>query len=130
MRYWALDVLACMYCKNYPLKLYVFKKVEEDVKIEDITKPYCKSYCGYLKESIRQGKEYPCEECLRIEIVEGLLYCQKCKHWYPIKNGIVIMMPDNKRNKKSDIEFLKKHESGIPEEILKEGKPFNLSTSE
>ncbi len=128
MRHWALDVLACMYCKHYPLKLVILKSVEEDVSIEGISIPYCRNYCGYLKEHIVKDREYPCRECLRIDIEEGILYCSKCLHWYPIKNGIVVMMPDNKRNKERDLEFLKKHIDHIPREVLKEGKPYNLET--
>lgn len=127
MRYWALDVIACLYDKHYPLELLVFKYEEEDVNVKDITIPYCQTYCGYLKEEIRRNKEYPCHKCLKLEIVEGLVYCPKCFHWYPIKNGILIMLPDNKRNEKNDLEFLMKYRDRIPEKILFEGKPYNLS---
>lgn len=128
MRYWALDVIACLYDKHYPLELVVFSKEEENIDVKDIPKPYCQTYCGYLKEKIREGKEYPCEKCLRIEIVEGIVYCPKCLHWYPIKNGILIMLPDNKRNEKNDRVFLEKHKDSIPDKILNEGKPVNLSS--
>lgn len=127
MRHWALDVIACLYDKHYPLELLVFKHEEEDVDVKDITVPYCQTYCGYLKEEIRKDKEYPCHKCLKLEIVEGLVYCPKCLHWYPIKNGILIMLPDNKRNEKNDLEFLMKYKDKIPEKILTEGKPYNLS---
>jgi len=126
VRYWALDVIACIYDKHYPLKLVIFKQKEEDIPTEDIPKPYCKTFCGYLNENIKDGKEYPCEKCLRIEILEGIVYCTKCLHWYPIKNGILVMLPDNKRNKKSDIEFLEKYKDKIPKEIIEDGKPYNL----
>ncbi len=128
MRYWALDVLACMYCRHYPLKLVILDSVTEDISIEDITKPFCRSYCGYLKEPIVKDKEYPCEECLKIDIVEGILYCSKCLHWYPIRKGIVVIMPDNKRKKEKDLEFLEKYRDKIPREILENGKPFNLTS--
>ncbi len=126
MRYWALDILACVYCKHHPLKLVVFKKEEEDVETEDIPIPYCKTYCGYLGEKIVKEKEYPCRKCLRIEVIEGILYCPNCLHWYPIKNGIVIMLPDDKRRKESDLEFLRKYKDKVPREILEEGKPYSL----
>ena len=130
MRYWALDLLACLSCKSYPLNLIVFNKEIEDIDTTNVPKPYCKNYCGYLKEDIKEGKEYPCEECLKHEITEGILYCSKCLHWYPIKKGIVIMLPDGRRRKESDLEFLKKYHDRIPENILKNGKPFNLSNED
>ncbi len=130
MRHWALDLLACLSCKHYPLKLVVFKEEVEDIDTSGVPRPYCKNYCNYLGMKIREGVEYPCEECLKHEIVEGLLYCPKCLHWYPIKNGVVIMLPDSKRRMESDIEFLRKYRDKLPEEIIENGKPFNLSSEE
>lgn len=28
-------------------------------------------------------------------IIDGMLFCRSCKRWYPIKNRILIMLPDN-----------------------------------
>ncbi|OYT53751.1 Trm112 family protein [Candidatus Bathyarchaeota archaeon] len=63
------------------------------------------------------------------EIVEGLLVCPnpECKMWYPIIDEIPHCLPPDLRNKKEDLAFLKKWKDKIPEKVLKEGKPFNLS---
>jgi len=46
--------------------------------------------------------------------------------WYPIKDEIPEMLPDELREKRDEMAFLKKWRAKIPENILSEGKPFNL----
>lgn len=65
----------------------------------------------------------------REEIVEGIIVCPKCLRWFPIRNGIPEMLPDELRNKKEEIDFLIKWRDKIPEKILLEGKPFNLGVN-
>ncbi|MCS7123985.1 MAG: Trm112 family protein [Candidatus Bathyarchaeota archaeon] len=60
------------------------------------------------------------------EIVEGLIICPKCLRWYPVKDEIPEMLPDELRKKSEDLPFLQKWREKIPEKILFEGKPFNL----
>jgi uncharacterized protein YbaR (Trm112 family) len=60
------------------------------------------------------------------EIVEGLIVCPKCLRWYPIRDEIPEMLPDELRKREEDLPFLKKWKDEIPEKILVEGKPFNL----
>jgi uncharacterized protein YbaR (Trm112 family) len=60
------------------------------------------------------------------EIKMGIIICQKCLRWYPIQDDIPEMLPDQLREKKNGIQFLKKWKHIIPEKILQEGKPFNL----
>jgi len=127
MRYWGLDYLRCLYCKSFPLEIIVLESREEDVDTTGLEFPLCRNYCSYLRESVVQNKTYPCAECLRIAISEAILYCSKCKHWYPVKNGIVYMLRDNKRRAESDKEFLRKWREKIPVEILREGLPFNIA---
>lgn len=62
----------------------------------------------------------------REEIIEGIIICPKCLRWYPIRDEIPEMLPDELRNKKDEVSFLKKWREKIPEKILLEGKPFNL----
>jgi uncharacterized protein YbaR (Trm112 family) len=62
------------------------------------------------------------------EIVSGILVCQKCLHWYPIREKIPEMFPDKLRDKESELTFLRKWKSRVPREVLKAGKPFNLKT--
>ncbi len=63
------------------------------------------------------------------EIVEGLIICQNCLRWYPIIEEIPHMLPDELRESREDLAFLRKYEKSVPEKILREGKPFNLATS-
>jgi uncharacterized protein YbaR (Trm112 family) len=60
------------------------------------------------------------------EIVEGMIVCPKCQRWYPIRDEIPEMLPDDLREKEDEIPFLKKWKLKIPEKILLDGKPFNL----
>jgi len=128
MKYRLLDVLACPICKNFPLKLIVFK--EESNKLErKVEKVECELYCG-LKESYISKINLTvedCEACLKKSIVDGLLICEKCKRWYPIVEEIPQMLPDELRNEKEDLSFLMKYESLVPKEVKEEGVPFNLS---
>lgn len=60
------------------------------------------------------------------EIVEGMIICPKCLRWYPIREEIPEMLPDELREKREEIAFLKKWKDKIPQKILLEGIPFNL----
>lgn len=61
------------------------------------------------------------------EIVEGVIVCPKCLRWYPIRDEIPEMLPDKLRNGKDELPFLEKWKAKIPEKIITEGKPFNLT---
>ena len=129
MKYRLLDILACPICKKFPLELIIIerKKYERELKQE---KPFCELYCGYLVRYLKDIKETPpCDECIKYEIVTGVLYCNNCKRWYPIIDEIPRMLPDELRKKSEDLKFLKKYSDKIPERILSEGKPFNLKES-
>ena len=60
------------------------------------------------------------------EITEGVIVCPKCMRWYPIRDEIPEMLPDELRNEKDEIRFMKKYKQKFPSKILTEGKPFNL----
>ncbi len=60
------------------------------------------------------------------EITDGLLTCPKCLRWYPIRDSIPELLPDELRKRKEDLPFLKKWQSKISKEILISGAPFNL----
>lgn len=62
------------------------------------------------------------------EIVEGLMLCPKCLRWFPIRDEIPEMLPDELREKKEEVSFMRKWENKIPNKILAEGKPYNLKT--
>jgi uncharacterized protein YbaR (Trm112 family) len=59
------------------------------------------------------------------EITSGLMTCEKCGRWYPIIDEIPYMLPDELRDGKDDLPFMKKWINQFPEKTRKEGKPFN-----
>ena len=62
------------------------------------------------------------------EIIDGMIVCPKCLRWYPIRDEIPEMLPDELREKKDELPFLEKWKNVIPKEILSKGKPFSLET--
>jgi uncharacterized protein YbaR (Trm112 family) len=60
------------------------------------------------------------------EIIEGIIICSQCNRWYPIRDEIPEMLPDELRKDTEDLPFLKKWKEQVPENIIKDGKPFNL----
>ena len=60
------------------------------------------------------------------EITEGVIICLKCLRWYPIRDEIPEMLPDELREEKDDLSFMKKWKQKFPKQILIEGKPFNI----
>ncbi len=129
MKYRLLDILACPMCRHFPLRLIVFQESTYP-KREYVwgKKPACELLCGLLNKKIEElEEEAPCEECIKREIVEGILICEACNRWYPIKEEIPIMLPDDLRNKEEDRAFLRKHRNRIPKEVLLQGKPFNIA---
>ena len=60
------------------------------------------------------------------EIVEGVIICPKCLRWYPIRDEIPEMLPDELRKEAEDLPFLKKWANKFPAKVVAEGKPFNL----
>ena len=64
-----------------------------------------------------------------VEVEEGLIRCPECDRWYPIGSAVETipeLMPDDLREEDRDIEFLKKWESKLPDEVRVGGKPFSL----
>lgn len=68
-----------------------------------------------------------CPECIKKEVAEGLLKCPHCGRWYPIIEEIPHMLPDDLREEKEDVDFLRKWKKQIPKEVLQYGKPFHLT---
>lgn len=128
MKYRLLNYITCPYCKDsgFPLKLVVFERATYDRRSlpPQISKPLCDLYCGFKETRIAELTEYPCDECVKYEVKEGILYCPLCLRWYPIIDEIPRILPDNYRKPEEDIQFLSLHIDKVPEEIKKQGKPF------
>ena len=75
-------------------------------------------------------KHHPLESFeldLKNEIIEeGALFCVSCSRFYPIIDEIPIMLPEELRNKKQELEFLKKNKDSLPEKITAHGVPWHL----
>jgi uncharacterized protein YbaR (Trm112 family) len=87
--------------------------------MEILACPMCKSYPLDLDVFLEQD-----------EVVEGIIHCQKCNRWFPIIDEIPYMLPDELRDGKDDIPFLKKWHARFPQKILDSGVPFNSSALE
>ena len=59
-------------------------------------------------------------------ISEGAIFCPKCSRFYPIIEEIPIMLPDELRDKKQEMEFLKNYKDQLPEKIITMGNPWHL----
>lgn len=62
------------------------------------------------------------------EIIAGILVCSECLSWYPIREKLPEMLPDNMRDELTELPFLTKWKDFLPRKILTDGKPFNLNT--
>jgi len=76
-------------------------------------------------------KHYPLQlielETKEETIVDGALLCDKCKRFYPIIDEIPVMLPDELRSKKEDLEFLGKWKDKLPKQVVESALPHNLS---
>jgi len=59
-------------------------------------------------------------------ISEGVLFCTKCSRFYPIIEEIPIMLPDELRDKKQEMEFLRNNKNTLPEKIITKANPWHL----
>jgi len=116
LKYRLMDLLACPECKEFPLKLHVFETSDYPSRKFKISR--CELYCAYQDKNIDEKLETPCDECIKYEVEGGLLVCPKCRNWFPIYNGIPMMLIGELRDKKIEKEFLSKYKDIIPEELI------------
>jgi uncharacterized protein YbaR (Trm112 family) len=128
MRYRLMDILICPVCKNYPLELHVFEKVEQTPCEEP--KETCEMFCSYnnIKSSDKDKNLLlgDCKKCLAAKIKWGMILCTNCGRWFPISEEIPVMLPDDLRKVDEDTNFLKMFEKFIPSETISKGKPTHL----
>ena len=124
-----LDILACPMDKNYPLDL-----IELQVKEFENDNLRERDFLNDDKTSKKNNLVINQENDIRGEgtkdkiiiIIEGILYCKKCLRFYPIIDEIPIMLPDELREKETDLEFLNKWKNNIPQKILNNANPWHL----
>ncbi|MEM3648417.1 MAG: Trm112 family protein [Thermoproteota archaeon] len=128
MKYRLMDLLACPIDKDFPLKLIVFQEEERSIEFKHES-VICELYCGLNAALVKDAglSAEVCNKCMKREILNGLLICSKCNRWYPIVDEIPQLLPDELRDSKEDLSFLRKYAEKIPKNILEEGKPFNLA---
>jgi len=122
VRYVLLNLLACPMCKSFPLRLLVFEEGVIDKKFS-VKTPFCDLYCGlrgsYLKDL--KVEELNCSECVKHDVLWGILHCSHCGRWYPVIDGIPFMYPDDLRAKprikSKEEQFISKYADRIPAEI-------------
>jgi uncharacterized protein YbaR (Trm112 family) len=60
------------------------------------------------------------------EVITGVLFCPKCCRWYPIKQKLPEILPDDLRMRDAELSFLRKWRKLLPQKVVTAGKPFNL----
>nr|MDO8113237.1 Trm112 family protein [Candidatus Sigynarchaeota archaeon] len=61
-----------------------------------------------------------------VEIEAGVMTCDKCNRWYPIRESIPQMLPDELRREKYDKEFLVAWKEKLDQAIVTQGIPYHL----
>lgn len=59
-------------------------------------------------------------------ICEGALFCGSCSRFFPILEEIPVMLPDELRDKKLEMEFLRRNKGNLPEKITAGANPWHL----
>lgn len=128
-----LDILVCPFDKVSSLELFEFK-THPDANINSSQSAPPNEQDPIKKDGVYKDnpnndpndQELPINtSALSSEIIEeGLLLCRTCMRFYPITEEIPIILPDELRDKKKDIEFLKTWNESIPNDLLKNLKPW------
>jgi uncharacterized protein YbaR (Trm112 family) len=127
-----LDILVCPFDKVTPLELLEFQSTSDS---RAHTKEAEKSILNTSNSTgqdasttakMDNGRSNQNETLQQTEIVEeGLLLCKTCQRFYPIVEEIPIILPDELRDKKKDIEFLNKWRERIPVDLMTRLKPWS-----
>ena len=129
-----LDILVCPFDKVSTLELIGFKtNSNSDTDSSDSSPLSDESAIANDRvykdtDSNKNNQELPITpSAISNEIIqEGLLLCRTCMRFYPITEEIPIILPDELRDKKKDIEFLHTWNKSIPENLLKNLKPWTI----
>ena len=115
-----LDILVCPFDKVTSLELLEFESSSQRLYEGDNTE--------FLNPQKCKSLQPPGEK--RVDssniVKEGLLLCKTCNRFYPITEEIPIILPDELRDKKKDIEFLKKWKEAVPSDLLPILKPWTV----
>ncbi len=134
-----LDILVCPFDKVSSLELFQFKAKASFASVNTISNNEGQDSKNTLTSENENGIKMndastnPTSNSFSdmnegtTEIVEeGLLLCRSCLRFYPITEEIPIILPDELRDKKKDLEFLKTWNESIPNDLLKNLRPWTL----
>ena len=134
-----LDILVCPFDKVSSLELFQFKAKLNPNKSTTILDNESLDSKNILENEMENNRKMKEGNTITtnlsdskmnkdpFEIVEeGLLLCRTCLRYYPITEEIPIILPDELRDKKKDLEFLKTWNELIPNDLLKNLKPWTL----
>jgi len=134
-----LDILVCPFDKVSSLELFQFKTkanpnnpaTNSDNKGSESKNPTTNQEENDQKikdnNIVTKSPSVSQIDTQSFEIVEeGLLLCRTCLRFYPITEEIPIILPDELRDKKKDMEFLKTWNEAIPNDLLKSLKPWTI----
>jgi len=127
-----LDILVCPFDKVTPLELLEFDmKSTNLVQTQENKEPVNENGSITSKNDKKKTEEQinisssPINDTSDI-VIEGILLCKTCTRFYPIIQEIPIILPDELRDKKKDIEFLTKWSKSIPQDLLRSLKPWTI----
>jgi uncharacterized protein YbaR (Trm112 family) len=131
-----LDILVCPFDKVTSLDLVEFQSLDESANVNTIkesnmsaSEPADHSSKDTVKPNVNLEKNDTSSQSsdkFSTIVQEGLLLCKSCYRFYPITEEIPIILPDELRDKKKDIEFLNKWKELIPVDLLKNLKPWSI----
>ncbi len=134
-----LDILVCPFDKVSSLELFQFKAKASFASVNTISNNEGQDSKNTLTSENENGIKMndastnPTSNSVSdmnegtTEIVEeGLLLCRSCLRFYPITEEIPIILPDELRDKKKDLEFLKTWNESIPNDLLKNLRPWTI----
>lgn len=107
--------MACPIDKHFPLELFEFKVYHGP---KSRSKSVDSALVGLNSDSSVEADD--------IIIKEGLLFCSQCSRYFPIIDEIPIMLPDELRERKKDLQFLQNWHDEIPRKILDYGQPWHI----
>jgi uncharacterized protein YbaR (Trm112 family) len=130
-----LDILVCPFDKVTSLDLVEFQSLDESANVNTIkesnmptSEPADHSSKDTEKSNVNLKNDASSQSSDKFSTIvqEGLLLCKSCYRFYPITEEIPIILPDELRDKKKDIEFLNKWKELIPVDLLKNLKPWSI----
>jgi uncharacterized protein len=134
-----LDILVCPFDKVSSLELFQLKAKASFASVNTISNNEDQDSKNTLTSDNENGRKMndastnstsnsvsDMNEGTTEIVEEGLLLCRSCLRFYPITEEIPIILPDELRDKKKDLEFLKTWNESIPNDLLKNLRPWTL----